>query len=1213
PIMNNNPPKRPISDPGDVDYPNTTLPARKRDRIDEQTSYLVEGSQSMSLEPTIDAPVFAAEESNENAAAYLEQELQALEAQRLKDYHQSIYIPLMAKANLQAQDDDLFPLMDKVQEFLTSNRQVMLILGDSGAGKSTFNKRLESDLLRAYKRDGPIPLFINLPFIDQPNQDMIEKQLQAYNFDDDHILEMKANRQFILICDGYDESQQLVNLYRTNKLNRPGQWNAKMIISCRSQYLDQDYRSRFMPQSGGPYSRLAAELFQEAVIVPFSRVQIEDYVEQYVPLEPRAWTSQDYMNRLITIPHLMDLVRNPFLLTLALETLPILTEGKQVLSTIKLTRVQLYDTFVVHWLDVSKRRLESNTLSTDKRNVFIQLLDAGFISMGIEYSIKLARAVFEKQDGNPVIQYVHPRDRATWKVEFFGPELRVRLLRESSPLSRTGSLFKFVHRSLLEYFFSRTVFDPSTCANREEFAPQAQYGSSVTRLLDTNGSLFTQDLLKEPSVLQFLYERVPYSPVFKEQLLDVVKKSKSDPGYSRAAANAMTILVKARVRFNGADLRNIRIPGADLFGGQFDYAQFQGANLTNVNLTRSWIRQANFTGAVMTGASFGVLPSITESCSVYCCAFSPDGALLAAGLKDGRISLYDASAWTKIGTLHGHTRRVTSIAFSPTGTWLVSGSHDSDVRLWDPQTHQLGQTLEGHISDVTNVAFSPDGCRIASASDDKTVRVWDSVSGETELLFKSHDRGVKSVSWSPDGSRIASVHGGFIHIWDSITGTEVVERQCIEENIGVLCVEFSPNGQWIVSGDLDDKLHVRDAASGAVRFILDESCFKFNSAVFSPNGRWIASCNHNLTTLWDTETFTKKMQWKNHSRLVTGLAFSPDGSQIVSCGLDRTIRRVEIDTFDIDLDSQDDFCMDSILEYSADGEHIFSSNPERVTFSLDGLQVASGSLDCTIRLWDTRTGNLTATLTGHSGFISALSYSPDGATIASGSGDKTMRLWDVQTGTPRAVFDEQTDMVQCLAFSPCGQWLACCFGKVVTFRNVHTSWAEICYELGAFHEFIHCFAWKPSKKDQPDQSDQSDHLEFATGCEDGSIRVWRMTVDEEEEVRIFLVWGSHVAGIICSDANIKYAVDLDEHSQKFLVQRGADGDTYTLSDTDEAGSESEPWTASLDGFLSEDESEDNGELEKELEDEDMMEIESEEDNHMGGDGALEGDDEWDSE
>ncbi|KAG0066362.1 hypothetical protein BGZ90_001438, partial [Linnemannia elongata] len=88
---------------------------------------------------------------------YPEYELHKFLSQRLNMAKMPIYISPMAKASLQARDNELFPLKEKVQEFLASERQVMLILGDSGAGKSIFNKYLESELLRTYTRGGPIP------------------------------------------------------------------------------------------------------------------------------------------------------------------------------------------------------------------------------------------------------------------------------------------------------------------------------------------------------------------------------------------------------------------------------------------------------------------------------------------------------------------------------------------------------------------------------------------------------------------------------------------------------------------------------------------------------------------------------------------------------------------------------------------------------------------------------------------------------------------------------------------------------------------------------------------------------------------------------------------------------------------------------------------------------------------------------------------------
>ncbi|KAF9319981.1 WD_REPEATS_REGION domain-containing protein, partial [Linnemannia elongata] len=216
----------------------------------------------------------------------IEDSLHELRLRRLQELQQLIYILPMAKANLQAQDDDLFSLKEKVQEFLASEREVMLILGDSGAGKSTFNRNLEHQLWTDYEHGGPVPLYINLPTIDDPAHDLIEKQLQYLSFPDDQIQEMKQHRQFILICDGYDESQLTINIHTTNHLNQAGHWRSKIVISCRSQYLGQDYHSQFQPQLVDQDQSTWSNLFQEAVIAPFSKEQIEEYVTATSPSSP---------------------------------------------------------------------------------------------------------------------------------------------------------------------------------------------------------------------------------------------------------------------------------------------------------------------------------------------------------------------------------------------------------------------------------------------------------------------------------------------------------------------------------------------------------------------------------------------------------------------------------------------------------------------------------------------------------------------------------------------------------------------------------------------------------------------------------------------------------------------------------------------------------------------------------------------------------------
>ncbi|KAK3844698.1 MAG: hypothetical protein J3R72DRAFT_65688 [Linnemannia gamsii] len=256
--------------------------------------------------------------------------LSKLRDMRLKESTNDLYIPPQAKPTSRSGNDRLFPLMRNTLDFLASDCQVLLLLGDSGGGKSTFNLQLENTLWQSYKRDAPIPLHINLPTIDNPDQNMIAKRLQQLDFSEAQIQELKQQRQFIVICDGYDESQLNRNLYTTNQFNQAGQWSVKMVIACRIQYLGPDYRSRFQPNAERyqhQQQQQAADHFQESFIAPFSDDQIKEYVEQFVAKDTtvpdqQKWSAHDYMDKLLKINGLMELVSNPFLLSLTLRALP---------------------------------------------------------------------------------------------------------------------------------------------------------------------------------------------------------------------------------------------------------------------------------------------------------------------------------------------------------------------------------------------------------------------------------------------------------------------------------------------------------------------------------------------------------------------------------------------------------------------------------------------------------------------------------------------------------------------------------------------------------------------------------------------------------------------------------------------------------------------------------------------------------------------------
>ncbi|KAF9402550.1 hypothetical protein BGX21_009705, partial [Mortierella sp. AD011] len=1046
----------------------------------------------------------------------VETHLRQFKQERLKEGGQDVYISPRAKVNTSA--IETFDLTSAVQGFLASEKKVFLLLGDSGAGKSTFNRALEMELWHKYgKTDARIPLFIYLPSIEKLERDLIGERLRRANFTESQIRELKAHHKFILICDGYDETQQIRNLYTSNQLNQPGQWHAQMVISCRTEYTGFNYRDCFRPIDHN--NRVIQGLFQEAILTPFDKNQIRDYIHQYVSGSKPSWETKDYLQALKKIPNLQDLVTNPFLLKIAVDVLPSIVDTISNFSQIRITRVELYDRFVQQWIERNKIRLGEMELSPRDKEAFITLLGSGFSQHCIEYLKGLATEVYDKQTGNPVISYSDRRDQGTWKATFFDSNDGKNLIREAIPLIHNNDQYRFIHRSILEYGLSLAVYDPSAHTESTEQEPTLSRRGSVSSVLSfeiptpteepvttieqpiLDSPLGKRSFVNEPSILQFLGERTQQRPAFKKQLLAVIERSKSEKTARIASANAITVLVRVGVQFIGADLQDIKIPGADLSYGMFDSARLNGADLRKAKFHNTWLRKANLSRAEMTGAQFGELPFLQQDDYVTGCAYWHDGKTLAVGLNNSTFSLYDTSSWEKIKEFEAYDDQFGYFLFSETSGRVAYVDSDFVLRLLDVETGDCFQSLEGHDDPVESVAYSLDGSRLATGSLDNTVRLWDVDTGECIHIFKGHSDLVSSIVYSPRGDQIASAsHDKTVQLWDVETGECI---HVLQHDGEVLSIAYPVNGIQIASASCDETVRLWDVGTGNCLRSLQGHVGDVNWVVYSPNGSHIASGGQDKTIrLWDVETGDCIHTLQGHGKEVTYLAYSPNGNQIAAGCWDNTVRLWTIESNYFERTTQGHTGLVYGVAYSPNGSHVVSGGRDRtlrlwdletgkcvhilqghshtifdVAYSPKGGQIASASGDKTVKMWSVEDGKCTRTLQGHVEQVGTIAYSPSGTQVASGSDDQTVRLWDVETGECIRTMPGHIGEISYVVYSPKGDRIASAsLDMTVILWDVETG--DIIHVLQGHEGYVYGVSYSPN----------GDRI--ASGSDDKTVRLW---------------------------------------------------------------------------------------------------------------------------
>jgi WD40 repeat protein len=285
-------------------------------------------------------------------------------------------------------------------------------------------------------------------------------------------------------------------------------------------------------------------------------------------------------------------------------------------------------------------------------------------------------------------------------------------------------------------------------------------------------------------------------------------------------------------------------------------------------------------------------------------AVSPGGRLLATGGLDGKIRLWTTADLRPAGVIAANRGGVRTIAWNRSGRLLASGGADGYIRLWNPATGTQLAALRTAGPEVTKLTFSRDGSLLAAASqattanavlhhDPAALQVWDT--STRKLLDTSRvpwGSALTGPAFSPDSTRIA------VAVSSTIQDEVILRRARDLSAVGpvmklasvIYDVAVSPADTQVAAalGNGTIVLWNPRAPSPRARTITGISG-QARTIAFSPDSHALAvGGSDGLIRVFNVRTGALDEILTGHTAEVNGLAFAPDGRNLISVSSDDT-------------------------------------------------------------------------------------------------------------------------------------------------------------------------------------------------------------------------------------------------------------------------------------------------------------------------------------
>ena len=348
-------------------------------------------------------------------------------------------------------------------------------------------------------------------------------------------------------------------------------------------------------------------------------------------------------------------------------------------------------------------------------------------------------------------------------------------------------------------------------------------------------------------------------------------------------------------------------------------------------------------------------------------SISADGRFIASGSMDRTIRRFDAKTLEPVSTLIGHTGHVRSVRHAP-GNRLISASRDGTVRIWEPRRRESVRILHGpHGASYASVAFGPGEQQLTCVSESE-IAIWDleTERKESSLPIKIgmhrsvlHHRGhvvIGGVSTVYDGKNLRELH----RLVNRKQGTFLGLAPYRDE----VLVGHSGGEVWRWDPETWEKIAAVDSMRAKMYF---------SSLAISDDERRLAAWDRiGSLKIYELPTFRLLSTHPTGETPTMRIAIQPGTHRAALAS-----RTLEI------------FDLDSGQRVRCEGHTGIISG---IAFSPDGSRLASAATDGSMRIWDPETGQQLLVRRLASPYCTAVSWSPDGKQLAAGGGNYDTRV-----------------------------------------------------------------------------------------------------------------------------------------------------------------------------------------------------------------------------